>query len=101
MAYAYGNQYGFNAPEHESTRNQKSAWAQQRSMAQQQDRDMWERGREMHERSLQQQEQGRRQYDSETARGASKINEKKYDVLSGLLGGPRTRVLGGGGMARR
>jgi hypothetical protein len=84
MAYAYGNQYGFGSGEHESTRTQKAAWGQQRSMAQQQDRDSWERGREMYERGLQQQEQQRRQYDSQTARG---VGEKKYDVLAGLAKG--------------
>jgi hypothetical protein len=58
----------------------------------------WDRGREAHERGLQMQEQQRRLFDSETAR---QLGEKKYGVLSGLLGGamgstpsPRTEMPG-------
>jgi hypothetical protein len=40
-----------------------------------------------HEKGLQAQEQARRQYDSETARMGQ---EKKYGVLSSLLGGTTT-----------
>ena len=40
-----------------------------------------------HEKGLQAQEQARRQYDSETARIGQ---EKKYGLLSNLLGGTRT-----------
>lgn len=50
-------------------------------------RDAQDRQREAHERALQAQEQQRRQYDSETQR---QLGQKKFNVLSGLLGGPRT-----------
>lgn len=49
--------------------------------------------REMFERGLQQQEQSRRQFDSETARQGQ---ERKYGVLSGLLG--KSGGMSGGGM---
>lgn len=50
--------------------------------------------REAHERLLQQQEQQRRQYDSETQRMGQ---DKKYGVLSGLIGKMGGRGYGMGG----
>ena len=88
MAMAYGTDWN-RGGEHYTSANQKAAWAQQAAAGQQQQAASWERGREMYERGLQGQEQQRRQYDSETAR---QMGAKKYDVLSGLLGGK----MGGG-----
>lgn len=79
MVYGDWNRGG----EHYTSANQKAAWSQQAAAAQQQDAADWERGREMFERSMAQQEQARRGKDSDNALA---LGQKKYDVLSGLLG---------------
>jgi hypothetical protein len=68
--------------EHDTSANQKAAWANQMAADNANFNANLAAGREMHARSLQSQEQGRRAYDSETARLQG---TQKYGVLSSLL----------------